>query len=294
MLAPRAVLSAPRFGPSVGRAPVGLIAGAGRFPILFAEKAREVGLPVICVGVAGMADPALAKVCDQFTWLRRMSLGAIFRAFRRGDARQWTMTGKFHKHVIFQPGRILQLLPDWRALRFFFFRRRSDNRDDSLLLGLIDEFRRQGMECVSALDVCPELLVKEGLLTRRKPTAKEQSDIEFGWSLAKEMGRLDIGQSVMVRERNVLAVEAIEGTDKAILRAGDLCGRSGFVVVKVSKPKQDMRFDVPTVGKDTIVSMQKAGAKVLAIEADKTILIDERETIALADSFGIAMVALHS
>ena len=281
------------FGPALHRAPVGLIAGAGRFPILFAQKAREVGLPVITVGVAGMADPVLESLSDQFTWLRRMSLGAIFRAFRRGDARQWTMAGKFHKHIIFQPRRMLQLVPDWRALRFFFLRRRSDNRDDSLLLGLIEEFRRQSMECVSALDVCPELLVKEGLLTRRKPTAKEQVDVEFGWNLAKEMGRLDIGQSVMIRERNVLAVEAIEGTDKAILRAGELCGRSGFVVVKVSKPNQDMRFDVPTVGQDTIESMNQAGAKVLAIEADRTIIIDEAETVALADRYGIAVLALR-
>jgi len=292
MTAPGAVLAAPRFGPTVGRAPVGLLAGAGRFPILFAEKAREVGLPVICVGVAGMADPVLASLCDEFTWLKRMSLGAIFRAFRHGDARQWTMAGKFHKHIIFQPRRLLQLVPDWRALRFFFLRRRSDNRDDSLLLGLIDEFRRQGMECVSALDVCPELLVKQGLLTRRQPTAQEQRDIEFGWALAKEMGRLDIGQSVMIRERNVLAVEAIEGTDQAILRAGELCGRSGFVVVKVSKPNQDMRFDVPTIGKTTIESMKQAGGKVLAVEADRTILIDESEAIALADAYGIAVLAL--
>jgi len=292
MTAPGAVLAAPRFGPTVGRAPVGLLAGAGRFPILFAEKAREVGLPVICVGVAGMADPVLASLCDEFTWLKRMSLGAIFRAFRHGDARQWTMAGKFHKHIIFQPRRLLQLVPDWRALRFFFLRRRSDNRDDSLLLGLIDEFRRQGMECVSALDVCPELLVKQGLLTRRQPTAQEQRDIEFGWALAKEMGRLDIGQSVMIRERSVLAVEAIEGTDQAILRAGELCGRSGFVVVKVSKPNQDMRFDVPTIGKTTIESMKQAGGKVLAVEADRTILIDESEAIALADAYGIAVLAL--
>jgi len=292
MTAPGAVLAAPRFGPTVGRAPVGLLAGAGRFPILFAEKAREVGLPVICVGVAGMADPVLASLCDEFTWLKRMSLGAIFRAFRHGDARQWTMAGKFHKHIIFQPRRLLRLVPDWRALRFFFLRRRSDNRDDSLLLGLIDEFRRQGMECVSALDVCPELLVKQGLLTRRQPTAQEQRDIEFGWALAKEMGRLDIGQSVMIRERSVLAVEAIEGTDQAILRAGELCGRSGFVVVKVSKPNQDMRFDVPTIGKTTIESMKQAGGKVLAVEADRTILIDESEAIALADAYGIAVLAL--
>ncbi len=293
MIAPPLLRAEPMYGPAVGRAPVGLIAGAGRFPILFAEKAREVGLPVVCVGVAGMADPALADLCDRFVWLRRMSLGAVFRAFRRGGARQWTMAGKYHKHVLFQPGRWLQLLPDWRAARYFLLRRRSDNKDDSLLLGLIDEFRTQGLVCVSALDVCPELIVREGDLTRRKPTASERADIAFGWDLAKRMGGLDVGQSVMVRERAVLAVEAIEGTDRAILRAGELCGRSGFVVVKVAKPGQDMRFDVPTVGVETIETMRRAGARVLAIEAGRTIVLDEPETVALAERHGIAITAVR-
>ena len=142
-----------------------------------------------------------------------------------------------------------------------------------------------------ALDLCPELLVREGVLTRRRPTAAEERDIEFGWDLAKEMGRLDVGQSVMVKEGAVLAVEAIEGTDLAILRAGELCGRNGFVVVKVAKPKQDMRFDVPTVGTTTIETMKAAGATALAIEAGRTILLDEAETVALADRYGIAIVS---
>ena len=273
------------------REPVGLLAGAGRFPIVFAEKARELGIPVVCVGVAGMADPYLATICHRFHWLRRLSLGFVLRSFRDGGVRPWTMAGKFHKHVIFQPRRLLQLVPDWRSLRFWFRRMRRDRSDDTLLLGLIREFRDAGFDCVSALDLCPELLVREGVLTRRKPSAGELQDVRFGWSLARELGRLDIGQSVMVREKAVLAVEAIEGTDRAILRAGELCGRSGFVVVKVAKPKQDMRFDVPTVGRTTIEIMKQAGAKVLAIEAGRTILLDEAQTVALADELGLTIVA---
>jgi DUF1009 family protein len=268
------------------------LAGAGRFPVAFAEKARQAGVPVVCVGVTGMADPALSELCTRFHWLRRMSLGAVFRAFRAGGVRQWTMAGKFHKHLLFQPWRWVRLVPDWRAVRFFFFRRRADNRDDNLLLGLIDEFREQGFECRSALDLCPELLVRPGVLTRRPPTAAEERDIRFGWTLAREMGRLDIGQSVMIRETTVLAVEAIEGTDKAILRAGELSGGSGFVVVKVAKPQQDMRFDVPTVGPGTISTMANAGATALGIEAGRTILLDEADTVAQADRRGIAIVAL--
>ncbi len=274
--------------------PIGLIAGAGRFPITFARKAREVGVPVVCVGVVGMADPALVPVCHRFYWLRRLSLGFVIRAFRRGGVRRWTMAGKFHKHTLYRPWMLLRWLPDWRAIRFWFFRRRADNRDDSVLLGLIDEFRAEGLECLSALDLCPELLVREGVLTRRSPNTAEEADIRFGWGMAKDLGRLDIGQSVMIRERTVLAVEAIEGTDRAIQRAGELCGGSRFVVVKVAKPQQDRRFDVPTVGRETIEIMHKAGATVLAIEAGQTILLDEPETVALADQYGIAVIAYRT
>jgi len=271
--------------------PVGLIAGAGRFPILFAEKARELGLPVVCVGVVGMADPALEKLCHRFHWLGRMAMGYTARCLVNGGVTRWTMAGKFHKGTLFRPWKWIRLLPDWRAARFWLSRLRGDNKDDSLLLALIGEFRKDGLECVSALDLCPELLVRAGILTRRHPTAAEERDIEFGWTLAKEMGRLDIGQSVMVRDRAVLAVEAIEGTDEAIRRAGLLCGKSAFVVVKVAKPQQDMRFDVPTVGPTTIQTMHDVGATVLAIEAGKTILLDEAETIALADRYRMAIVA---
>lgn len=288
MLAPR-LWRAP--APVTQATPVGLLACAGRFPIVFAEKARECGVPVVCVGVAGMADPALKTVCHEFHWLRRLSLGFTARTFRRAGVRRWTMAGKFHKHLSFRPGAVLQFLPDWRMIRFWFFRRRRANNDDSILNGLIGEFRSYGLECVSALDLCPELLVREGVLTRRRPTAAEERDIEIGWELAREMGRLDVGQSVMVRGRAVLAVEAIEGTDRAILRAGELCGGGGFVVVKVAKPAQDMRFDVPTVGPQTVESMRQAGGKVLAIEAGRTILLDEAETVALADRYGIAITA---
>ncbi len=134
--------------------------------------------------------------------------------------------------------------------------------------------------------------MRPGTLTRRPPTAREEIDIAFGWQMAKEMGRLDVGQSVAIKERAVLAVEAIEGTDRAILRAGELCRAGGFVVVKVAKPQQDMRFDVPTIGCTTIESLRRAGGSVLAIEAGKTIVLDQAETVALADRYGLTLVAL--
>jgi DUF1009 family protein len=284
---------AARARPAVaGPEPVGLLACAGRFPVVFAEKAREAGIPVVCLGVAGMADPVLKRICTEFRWVHRMSIGFVVRSFRGAGVRRWTMAGKFHKHELLKPWRLIRFLPDWRMVRFWFFRPRRANNDDSILVGLIREFRAYGLECVSPLALCPEVLVREGVLTRRRPTAAEDRDIRVGWALAREMGRLDVGQSVMIRDRAVVAVEAIEGTDRAILRAGELCGGTGFVVVKVAKPAQDMRFDVPTVGVQTIESMRAAGGRVLAIEAGKTILIDEAETVALADRYGIAVTAL--
>jgi UDP-2,3-diacylglucosamine hydrolase len=279
---------------SISRAhPIGLIAGSGRFPILFAQAAREQGLPVACVGIRYEASVELQAICDSFEWVGVAKLGRMIRAFQRARAARIVMAGKVTKNVIYTPWRIIQLCPDVRTLQWWYRRTRADNRDDSILLSLISEFERDGMTFASALDFCPELLVKEGILTRRVPTHAEQKDIEFGWTLAKEMGRLDVGQSVAVKELATLAVEAIEGTDRCIERAGHFCRAGGWSLVKVAKPQQDMRFDVPTIGVTTIENLHRAGAKVLAIEAGKTILLDEPDVIALADRYGLSIVALN-
>lgn len=280
--------------PIHNKQPIGLLAGSGRFPISFAAKARALGIPVVCVGVRYEASPELMPLVSRFYWTGVARMGWMIRCFRREQVGVVVMAGKITKSVIYTPFRALSLWPDWRTLRFWFNRSRRDNRDDSLLLGLIDEFARDGIQVASALDICPELLVRAGVLTRRQPSALEHSDISFGWHLAKEMGRLDVGQSVAVKERAVLAVEAIEGTDRAIARAGELCRAGGFVVVKVAKPQQDMRFDVPTIGTQTIQTLHKAGGKVLAVEAGRTILLDETETLSLADRLGISVVALDT
>jgi DUF1009 family protein len=274
--------------------PIGLLAGSGRFPLVFAEKARSLGIPVVAVALRHEADPQLAELVQRFYWVGVARLGRMIRCFQRAGVRRLVMAGKVKKAVFMhKPWRIISLLPDWRALRFWYRRSRRDNRDDSILLDVIAEFAADGLHCESALDLCPELLVRPGILTRRSPTSNEEQDIAFGWELAKGIGRLDIGQTVAVKERAVLAVEAIEGTDQAIARAGELCRAGGFVVVKVAKPQQDMRFDVPTVGCNTIETMHRAGGRALAIEAGKTILLDEAATLALADRYGITIVALH-
>src|SRR4051795_9557552 len=234
---------------------IGLLAGSGRFPILFAEAARRQGLKVACVGIRYEAPEVLKSLCDSFETVGVSKLGGMIRSFRRQGARRIVMAGKVTKSVMYTPGRFVRLMPDYRMARFWFHSLR-DKRDDSILLGVIAEFERDGMTFASALDYCPELLVKRGILTHRVPTAAEWKDIDFGWKLAKEMGRLDVGQSVAVKERAALAVEAVEGTDRSILRAGELCRAGGFTVVKVAKPDQDMRFDAPTVGVSTVETMR--------------------------------------
>jgi len=273
--------------------PIGLLAGSGRFPIVFAEKARRLGRRVVCVGLRHEAAPELSGLVDRFYWSGLARLGRMIRCFKGEGVRRLVMAGKVHKDTfLFRPWRLLSLFPDWRFVRVWCFRKRSDNRDDTLLLMVVKEFAADGLHFESALDLCPELLVPAGLLTRRRPTSREEADIALGWQTAREMGRLDVGQSVMVQDRTVVAVEAIEGTDRAITRAGELCHARGFVVVKVAKPQQDMRFDVPTVGCSTIETMHRAGGRVLAIEAGRTIVLDQEQTVALADRHGITLLVL--
>ncbi|SIN84756.1 hypothetical protein SAMN05444166_1248 [Singulisphaera sp. GP187] len=271
---------------------IGLLAGSGRFPILFAEAARRQGLQVACVGIRYEASDELRDLCASYESIGVSKLGGMIRSFRRQGARQIVMAGKVTKNVMYTPWRFVQLWPDYRMIHMWYRTCRADKRDDSILLGVIAEFERDGMSFASALDYCPELLVKEGILTRRGPSAAELKDIEFGWGLAKEMGRLDVGQSVAVKEQATLAIEAIEGTDRCIERAGHLCRAGGWTLVKVAKPQQDMRFDVPTIGTATIENLHQARARVLAIEAGKTIVIDQPEVVELANRYGLTIVAI--
>lgn len=274
--------------------PVGLLAGWGQFPVAFARKARSMGIPVITVALRDSATADLRDISNAFYWTSITRMGAMIRHFKRHGVKTMVMAGKVHKHrVMHQPWKLFTLFPDWTTIRFWYGRR-QDNKDDTLLLAVIRVFEREGIKVGSALDLCPELLIPEGVFTRRKPTSAEIADVEFGWRLAIEMGRLDVGQSVMVKERSVLAVEAVEGTDQAILRAGSLCKAGGFTVVKVAKPQQDMRFDVPTVGVNTVENIHKAGGRVLAVEAGKTILLDPEATRAMADRLGITILAMPS
>ncbi len=278
-----------------GTRKVGILAGWGRYPVVIAEALREQGYEVHCLGVKGHTDPVLEKISTNFGWVGLAKIGAAIRFFRRHDVHHVTMAGKIHKYLLFQHWAWLKHIPDWRAIRTFyphFVTSRKDRRDDTLLLAVVNEFARDGITFAPATDFLPELLVKLGKLTKRGPTRLESKDVEFGWTMAKELGRLDIGQSVTIKGRAALAVEAIEGTDECIRRAGKLCA-PGFTVVKVAKPKQDMRFDVPTIGLGTIETMVQSGASCLAVEAGRTIIIDEPEVIRFADQHRLAIVAVE-
>ena len=269
------------------------MAGAGRFPIAFAQAAKRAGHSVYCVGVEGLASPELRELCDGFDHTPLAKIGRAIRLFKRAKIQSVVMAGKIEKTALFERWRWVKLMPDWRALHLAYHYL-ANKTDDTLLLAVIKEFERDKIYFESALKFCPELLVKHGFLTQRKPSPTQWNDIRFGWDMAKEMGRLDIGQSVVVCDTAVIAVEAIEGTDACIRRAGELCRRGGFTVVKVAKPRQDLRFDMPTVGLKTLQTMHEAGGRVLALESEMTILLDQQEVVDLANKLGIAIVSVKA
>ncbi len=278
-----------------GCEPVGLVAGWGRFPVQVAETLLRAGVPVHCIAIHGHADHQLEYLCSTVKWSGIGKLGAHVRYFKKHGIRRVTMAGKLFKaDILYQGSLIWRHMPDLTCLRTFgplLLSRRANARDDSLLTAVTEMYIRHQMNVVPATDLAPQLLIGEGPLTQRRPTPKVEHDMLVGWQIAKQMGGLDIGQCITIKDGTVLAVEAIEGTDACIERTGKLCPRGGWTLVKVAKPNQDMRFDVPTIGPQTIEKVKQAGGVAIAIEAERTIVVDQAETIAAAERAGIAIVA---
>jgi DUF1009 family protein len=266
--------------------PIGLIAGNGRFPLLFAEAAREQGVAIVAVAHRGETPEEIAGLVPEVTWVRVGELGRIIKVFKRAGVRRAVMAGGIQK-----PRQLTGFRPDLRGAAFLA--RTRSLKDDVLLRGVADELERDGITVVSSTLFLGALVPAAGVLTRRAPSAREWEDVRFGFRVAKDIGRWDIGQSVVVKQGAVLAVEGIEGTDAAIRRGGGI-GRGDVVVVKVSKPHQDLRFDVPAVGRTTVDVMREVDGRVLALEAGRTIVIDRDEVIAAANAAGIALVALDA
>jgi DUF1009 family protein/predicted dehydrogenase len=261
---------------------IGLIAGSGQFPLLFAHAAAESGLQVVAVGFQGETDVSLAEHVEEFHLLKLGQLNRLIRTFQKAGITRAAMAGAINKTRIYT-----RLRPDWRAVKLL--NKLRNKKDDFLLRAIAQELESDGIQIEASTLLLPRLLAPEGVLTRRKPNRREEEDIDFGWKLAKGMGHLDVGQCLVVKNQSVLAVEGIDGTDATILRGGDLC-REGAVVIKVSKPRQDLRFDVPAVGLETIATMKRVNAKVLVIEAGKTIIFDQERMIDAADASGISVL----
>jgi UDP-2,3-diacylglucosamine hydrolase len=265
-------------------APLGLIAGNGIFPRLVARGAREAGVAVVACAHLGETDPGIEHEVESCTWVRVGELGKIIRTFKQAGCERAVMAGGIRKARLFGGFR-----PDLRGAAFLV--RMRTLHDDKLLCGIADELGSEGIMVVASTEYLPRLVPQAGVLTRRAPKARERSDIAFGMRVAKAIGGFEIGQTVVVKDGLVLAVEAVEGTDVAVRRGGDL-SRGGAVVVKASKPGQDLRFDVPAVGPETIRLMAEVKATALAVEAGCTILLERERLLADADAAGIAVVAV--
>ena len=264
---------------------LGILAGTGKLPVECARAAQQLGYEVYSVGLLADSDPQIAQFSKNYQFISIAQLDAIINFLKANQIQKVTMIGKVTKELLFNGA----VQPDMRMLQLIMSL--PDRKDDTIMMAFVRELAKLGIQAFDQTALIRKLMPRRGTITRREPTEIERSDIEFGFRIAKELGRLDIGQTVVVKNRAVMALEAIEGTDACIERGGRLaCGNA--VVAKVSKPQQDNRFDVPTVGYRTVEVMVQVGATALAIEAGKTLLVDRNQMIALADAKGITIVAV--
>ncbi len=275
-------------------APVGIIAGTGRAPFLVAEGVRAAGRSLSVVGLRGFASSRLADLADSFEWCGVTRIGRWIAALKKQGVREAVMIGGVRKRDMYSRMRLLQYIPDIRTARIWYVKVRKDKRDNAVLLAVADELKQEGIELVSCVKYCIEHLADEGLMNHIAVPNGVQGDVEFGWRIAKASADLDIGQAIAVRERDIIAVEAIEGTDAMIRRAGRLCRAGGWTLIKVARPKQDMRFDVPTVGPGTLRNLKDANCICLVVEAGRTLIVDKAATLELADRLKIAIIGMKS
>ncbi|MCD6304196.1 MAG: UDP-2,3-diacylglucosamine diphosphatase LpxI, partial [Planctomycetes bacterium] len=249
---------------------------------------------LVVVALRGQASERLRDLADVFAWAAVTRIGRWVRILRRSGARQAVMIGAVRKRMIYTPLRLLRHIPDLRTARLFYGRLRSDRRDNTLLAAVADDLARSGIELISSVEYCKEHLAGEGLMTRTPIPRAARADVEFGWRLARASASLDIGQSLAVKDGDIIAVEAIEGTDEMVRRAGRLCPAGGWTLVKVARPNQDMRVDVPVIGPETFRNLRDAGCKLVVLEAGRTLILDKPASLELADRLGIAVVGISS
>ena len=264
---------------------LGLLAGAGKLPVECARAAKQLGYEVYAVGLLPESDPQIADFATDFQSISVGQLDAILKYLKEKNLQKVTMIGKVTKELLFSG----KIQPDRKMLELIMSL--PDRSDNTIMMMFVRELAKAGMQTFDQTALIRKLVPRRGTITSREPSSVERQDMEFGFRIAKELGRLDVGQTVVVKNRAIMALEAIEGTDECIRRGGKLAN-GGAVVTKVSKPNQDNRFDVPTVGKRTVEVMAEVEATALAIEADKTLLVDRAGTVAFADENGISIVAI--
>ena len=262
----------------------GLIAGNGKLPILLSQSIRKEGHPLVAVAHIGETRKDLKRYVDSLRWIEIGQLEEIIRILKGAKVEKVLLAGGISKRHFFS-----RLKPDGRALKVLS--RLRDKKDDAILRALGEEIENEGIQVVSPALYLKEHMAPKGCWTQRQPTEREKKDMAFGWELAREMGTLDIGQSVVVKDQIILAVEAIEGTDAAIRRGARL-GRGDVAVIKICKPKQDQRLDLPVIGPSTLRVLRKAGGSLLAVEAGKTIVMDKEKVIREADRNHLCLVGL--
>jgi UDP-2,3-diacylglucosamine hydrolase len=271
----------PEATPSTGW---GLIAGNGRFPFLVLEGARSQGIEMAVIALKEEASPELEKTAKRLHWVSLGELGKAIDLMRQEGVKRAVMAGQVKHNKIFSAIR-----PDWKLAKLLLALPRKNT--DSLIGAVAKVLEEEGIQLVDSTLFLKPLLPEAGVLTRRAPNERESSDMEYGLGAARQIAAMDIGQTVVVADRACVAVEAMEGTDETIARAARFANGKPLVVIKVSKPRQDMRFDVPVVGLPTVESMKQAGATALAVDANRTLLFDREQLIARADAAGIAVQA---
>ncbi|MBD3878832.1 MAG: UDP-2,3-diacylglucosamine diphosphatase LpxI [Quinella sp. 1Q5] len=264
---------------------LGILAGAGKLPVECARAAQQLGYEVYAVGLLASSDTQIAQFAKDYQFISVAQLETILNYLKQNQIQKVTMIGKVTKELLFNGS----VQPDARMLQLIMSL--PDRKDDTIMIAFVRELAKLGIQTFDQTKLIRKLMPHRGTITQREPTEQERQDMEFGFRIAKELGRFDIGQTVVVKNRAVMALEAIEGTDACIERGG-LLAHGGAVVAKVSKPQQDNRFDVPTVGYHTVENMAKVGAVALAIEAGKTLLVEREQMVSFADAKGISIVAM--
>ena len=264
---------------------IGLIAGNRKFPLLFCEAANRRGNSIVAIAIKGDTSSKINKLAGKVYWLKLSEFNRIFEIFRSEGVQKVVMAGQI------SPARLFSKEVKTSEVIQQILLSIKNKKADTIFGAIADKLSAAGLELMDSSIFIKDLLVKKGVLTSKQPDALTREDISFGFELAKSVGALDIGQTVAVKEKAIVAVEALEGTDNLIRRAGKIT-RGGITVIKTAKPKQDMRFDIPVIGLKTIQSLVKAGAKCLAVEADKTLFIDQDASVKLADRKGISIVGI--